>query len=69
MEKYTAWRKSSRSGGANDNCVEVAFAPDGSVGVRDSKNRDGAVLDFTAAEWGAFVGGVKDNEFDAPSAP
>jgi hypothetical protein len=55
------WRKSSRSG-ANA-CVEVAFI-DGKVAVRDSKHRHGAVLEFTPLEWEAFVGGVRDGEFD-----
>lgn len=59
---FTNWRKSSRSSGGG-NCVEVAFAPNGTVGVRDSKNPTGAVLMFTAAEWDAFTGGVRDGEF------
>ena len=36
----------------------------GHVGVRDSKNQSGAVLVFTPDEWSAFVGGVRDGEFD-----
>jgi hypothetical protein len=60
---FTNWRKSRRSGGG-DNCVEVAFAADGSVGVRDSKDRTGPVLTFSPAEWEAFTGGVRDGEFD-----
>lgn len=62
--KFTNWRKSRRSDG-DGNCVEVAFATDGSVGVRDSKNRTGPILEFTPAEWAAFTGGVRDGEFDA----
>jgi hypothetical protein len=55
------WRKSSRSG-ANA-CVEIALV-DGGVAVRDSKDRDGPVLMFTPLEWEAFVGGVRNGEFD-----
>jgi hypothetical protein len=57
------WKKSPRST-ANGNCVEVAELAGGHVGVRDSKNQDGPVLIFTPSEWDAFVGGVKDGEFD-----
>jgi hypothetical protein len=57
------WRKSIRSAG-NGNCVEIAPLPDGHVGVRDSKNQEGPVLVFTPGEWDAFIGGVKDGEFD-----
>jgi hypothetical protein len=35
------WRKSSRSGGTNGNCVELAHRLSA---VRDSKNPDGPVL-------------------------
>jgi hypothetical protein len=59
-----AWRKSTRSGGQGANCVEVAELPDGGVAVRDSKDPDGPKLTFTPAEWQAFIGGVKDGEFD-----
>ena len=58
-----AWRKSTRSGPYSDNCVEVAFVG-GAVALRDSKDRDGAILLFTPEEWLAFVGGTKDGEFD-----
>lgn len=59
-----AWRKSARSGPQGGNCVEVADLPDGGVAVRDSKDPDGPKLSFTLAEWQAFIGGVKDGEFD-----
>lgn len=62
--KFSDWQKSSLSSGG-DNCVEVAVAVDGSVGVRDSKQHGlGPVLEFTPSEWVAFVGGVKGGEFD-----
>jgi len=59
----TRWVKSSLSF-ANGDCVEVASLPDGQIGVRDSKDANGPVLRFTAAEWKAFVGGVHGGEFD-----
>jgi hypothetical protein len=57
-----AWHKSTRSSG-NGNCVEVAVL-DRAVAVRDTKDRSGPVLVFTPAEWGAFVAGAKNGEFD-----
>jgi hypothetical protein len=57
------WIKSSLSF-ANSNCVEVARLPDGHIGVRDSKNPPGGMLRFTPAEWSAFLGGVRNGEFD-----
>jgi hypothetical protein len=34
------------------------------VGVRHSKEAGGAVLRFTPDEWHAFLGGVRNGEFD-----
>lgn len=56
------WFKSSLS--ESGNCTEVANLPDGTVGVRNSKNPDGPVLAFTPAEWHAFLSGVRNGEFD-----
>lgn len=58
-----AWRKSSFSGSGNA-CVEVADLDDGGRAVRDSKDRPGPVLRFTAAEWVAFTAGMRAGEFD-----
>ncbi|MBL7487422.1 DUF397 domain-containing protein [Frankia sp. AgB1.9] len=57
------WRKSSYSA-TQTNCVEVAVLPDGTRVVRDSKDPDGPVLQFTRAEWAAFLSGARDCEFD-----
>ena len=57
------WVKSSLSY-ADGNCVQVASLPDGSVGVRHSRNPEGPVLRFTQDEWQAFLGGVRNGEFD-----
>ncbi|MFI5494694.1 DUF397 domain-containing protein [Actinoplanes sp. NPDC051859] len=59
------WRKSRRSSGGGDNCVEVLDLVDGGRAVRDSKDRgSGPVLTFTAAAWDAFTSGVKCGEFE-----
>ncbi len=58
------WIKSSLSY-ALGNCVEVADLPGGHIGVRNSRDADGAILSFTPAEWHAFIGGVRNGEFDA----
>ena len=60
----TPWIKSSLSY-ANGNCVEVASLPGGKVGVRHSKKSGGPVLRFTSDEWHAFLGGVRNGEFDS----
>jgi len=49
---------------SNGNCVEVASLPDGGVGVRNSRDSQGLVLRFTSDEWHAFLGGVRNGEFD-----
>jgi hypothetical protein len=55
-----------RSDGSGQ-CVEVATelpnAP-GIVAVRDSKDRDGATLTFTTAEWRAHLASVRDGLYD-----
>jgi hypothetical protein len=45
-------------------CVEVGRTTDGTVRVRDTKDR-AHELRFSRAEWAAFVAGVKNGEFDA----
>lgn len=52
-----AWRTSSYSNNGG-NCVEVATAED-AVGVRDTKDRAGAVLTFTPEAWRRFAGRVR----------
>ena len=49
---------------ANSNCVEVRGLSGDLIQVRDSKHPRGTVLGFTPARWDAFVGGVRNGEFD-----
>lgn len=53
----TNWRKASYSSNGGANCVEVASA-DG-VLVRDTTNRTGGTLAFTASAWLAFTATLK----------
>ena len=57
------WRKSARSS-AQGNCVELAQLPGQGVAVRNSRDPEGPALLFTDAELEAFLGGVKDGDFD-----
>jgi hypothetical protein len=52
------WRKASSSGGNGGSCVEVAEAPHG-VALRDTTNRQGDTLAFTAGAWMSFTGWLK----------
>ena len=54
MTSGLAWFKSSHSGSAGGECVEVAACP-GTVHVRDSKNPAGPTLAFGPAAWSAFA--------------
>jgi hypothetical protein len=55
------WIKSTHSDSGA--CVEVARVGS-TIGVRDTKARGaGPVLEFTEAEWSAFLGGVAGGEF------
>ncbi|MFC4564614.1 DUF397 domain-containing protein [Nocardiopsis mangrovi] len=47
------WRTSSHSGAAGE-CVE-ACAADGRALMRDSRNPDGALLDFSVGAWRALL--------------
>jgi len=52
------WRK-SRLSGESGGCVEVAKS-DTSVLVRDSRDRPGAILKFSPAQWRGFVSSIKN---------
>ncbi len=52
------WRKSTHSSGNGGECVEVADHAR-SVLVRDTKDRSGPLLQFTAGAWRRFADQVK----------
>lgn len=56
------FRKSSYSSAGG--CVEVKWLPDGRIAVRDSKDVTLPPHHFTPVEWGAFLAGVRNHEFD-----
>jgi Domain of unknown function (DUF397) len=51
------------TGSERTGCVEVAAMPQGGIGVRDSANRGGAVLNCTDQGWQRFVQAIKRGEF------
>jgi hypothetical protein len=64
--EFTEWQKSPLSNPNGNQCVEISFTTD-AVGVRDSRNPDGAVLVFDRDEWTAFVDGVAAGGFGHPA--
>jgi hypothetical protein len=61
MEKETIrwndWRKASYSNGSGQ-CVETASSA-GAVAVRDTVNRDGGTLTFSAEAWERFTASLR----------
>ncbi len=59
------WIKATKSGDSGD-CVElgVTAGQTSVVYLRDSKNKNGAVLTCTSAGVAAFIDGAKNGEFD-----
>jgi hypothetical protein len=62
------WVKSSYSGSQGGNCVEAAADNSGRVLVRDTKDRERAVLAFPAELWRTFAAEVKDGSTPSLSA-
>lgn len=59
MQSLSAWwRTSSYSANGGQDCVEAGCAP-GLILVRDTKNRDGAVLALPAQAWLRFTASLK----------
>ena len=60
----STWIKARKSGTNGGGCVEIRRR-DGMVEVRDSKQRGaGPILEFTPAEFDAFLDAARHGEFD-----
>jgi hypothetical protein len=57
--EVATWRKASYSGNSGANCVEAGVADRGCVLIRDTANRDGAVLDIPAEAWERFTASLR----------
>jgi hypothetical protein len=57
------WRKSSASN-PQGNCVELAVLGPDRVGMRNSRDPHGAVLDCPPEALGAFLASVRDGALD-----
>jgi hypothetical protein len=58
----TPWIKARKSSNGGQ-CVEIRRNGE-SIEIRDSKDRSGPILRFTAAEFDAFLDGARRAEFD-----
>jgi hypothetical protein len=57
--EHAEWRKSSRSSGGANNCIEVAIVAT-TVSVRDTKDRAAGYLAVAPNAWAAFVSKVAE---------
>jgi hypothetical protein len=59
-----SWRKSSRSNGGEDSCVEVAMLRS-AVAIRDSKNPDGHAHVIGPRAFRGLIARIKQGELDS----
>lgn len=65
--RFLTWRKARKSGQGNGNCVEVAHsAPYSVIGVRDSKDRGGPVLETTTETWAGLLNMMDGGDLERP---
>ena len=57
-EQAGNWRKSSYSANGGEQCVETA-SDDATILVRDTTDRDGGTLAFTAGAWAKFTASLR----------
>ena len=59
----TTWRKSSYSGGPNDQCVEVS-TDTADRQIRDSKNKNGERLSMTTGAFRRLISSIKAHDYE-----
>jgi hypothetical protein len=65
MDEPTAhWFTSSFSSGSGNGCIEVAFLTDGTVGVRDTKDRTRIALSISSTAWTGFLRATRAGTFN-----
>ena len=57
--EVATWRKATYSSSSGTNCVEAGVGEAGRVLVRDTIDRDGALLSISADAWARFTGSLK----------
>ncbi|RAY14803.1 DUF397 domain-containing protein [Actinomadura craniellae] len=61
MSESAHWRKSTRSGTQQGNCVEVANL-NGTIGIRDSKNPNAGHLTLTPNTFHTLLNRIRSDE-------
>jgi hypothetical protein len=62
--KTATWRKATKSGSNQGNCLEVAPLSEGRVALRDTEAPHQPPYVVSAGVWDAFIDGAKKGEFD-----
>lgn len=57
--EVATWRKATYSSSSGSDCVEAGVAEAGRVLVRDTTDRDGALLSVSADAWASFTSSLK----------
>lgn len=61
-EVVIPWFNASSNNGST--CLDVRKLSDGTIQIRNSTQPDGAIIDYTPEEFGAFLQGAKNGVFD-----